>query len=32
MGCKIVEIMTDGLYAVFDRFEAFLKKRLMHKQ
>ena len=24
--------MADGLYAVFHRFEAFLKKRLTHKQ
>ena len=26
MGCKLLEIMADGLYAVFHRFEAFLKK------
>ena len=26
MGRKILEIMVDGLYAVFHRFEAFLKK------
>ena len=26
MGCKLLEIMADGLYAVFRRFEAFLKK------
>ena len=26
MGCKLLEIMGDGLYAVFHRFEAFLKK------
>ena len=26
MGCKLFEIMADGLYAVFHRFEAFLKK------
>ena len=26
MGCKLFEIMEDGLYAVFHRFEAFLKK------
>ena len=26
MGCKLLEIMVDGLYAVFHRFEAFLKK------
>ena len=26
-----VQIMADGLYAVFHRFEAFLKKRLTHK-
>ena len=26
MGCKFLEIMADGLYAVFHRFEAFLKK------
>ena len=32
MGCKLLEIMADGLYVVFHRFEAFLKKRLMHKQ
>ena len=32
MGCKLLEIMADGLYAVFHRFEAFLKKRLTHKQ
>ena len=23
MGCKLLEIMADGLYAVFHRFEAF---------
>ena len=28
MCCKLLEIMADGLYAVFHRFEAFLKKRL----
>ena len=32
MGCKLLEIMADGLYAVFHRIEAFLKKRLMNKQ
>ena len=32
MGCKLLEIMADGLYSVFHRFEAFLKKRLTHKQ
>ena len=26
MGCKLLEIMADGFYAVFHRFEAFLKK------
>ena len=26
MGCKLLEIMADGLYAVLYRFEAFLKK------
>ena len=26
MGCKLLEIMADGLYAIFHRFEAFLKK------
>ena len=26
MGCKLLEIMADGLYAVSHRFEAFLKK------
>ena len=26
MGCKLLEIMADGLHAVFHRFEAFLKK------
>ena len=26
MGCKLLEIVADGLYAVFHRFEAFLKK------
>ena len=26
MGCKLLEIMTYGLYDVFHRFEAFLKK------
>ena len=26
MGCKLLEIMADGLYAVFHRFEAFLKE------
>ena len=25
-GCKLLEIMADGMYAVFHRFEAFLKK------
>src|SRR3954469_21359629 len=32
MGCKLLEIMADGTYAVFHQFEAFLKKRLTHKQ
>ena len=32
MGYKLLEIMADGMYAVFHRFEAFLKKRLTHKQ
>ena len=31
-GCKLSEIMADGMYVVFHRFEAFLKKRLTHKQ
>ena len=31
MGCKLLEIMADGLYSVFHRFEAFLKKGLTHK-
>ena len=26
MGRKLLEIMADGMYAVFHRFEAFLKK------
>ena len=26
MGCKLLEIMADGLYVVSHRFEAFLKK------
>ena len=26
MGCKLLEIMEDGLYAIFHKFEAFLKK------
>ncbi len=26
MGCKLLEIMADGLYAIFHIFEAFLKK------
>ena len=26
MGCKLLEIMADGMYAVFHIFEAFLKK------
>ena len=26
MGCKLLEIMADGMYVVFHRFEAFLKK------
>ena len=25
MGYKLLQIMTDGLYAVFHRFDAFLK-------
>src|SRR3954470_9963630 len=28
MGCKLLEIMADGLYAVFHRFEAFIKKKV----
>ena len=28
MGCKLLEIMADGLCAVFLRFEAFLKKKV----
>ena len=28
MGCKLLEIMADGLYAVFHRFEAFLKEKV----
>ena len=28
MGCKLLEIMADGLYAVFHRFEAFLEKKV----
>ena len=28
MGCKLLEIMADGLYAVFHRFEAFLNKKV----
>ena len=28
MGCKLLEIMTDGLYTVFHRFEAFLNKKV----
>ena len=27
----VLEIIADGLYAVFHRFEAFLKIRLTHK-
>ena len=26
MGCKLLEIMANGLYVVFHRFVAFLKK------
>ena len=26
MGCKLLEIMADEMYAVFHRFEALLKK------
>ena len=26
MGCKLLEIMADGLYAIFHRCEAFLKR------
>ena len=26
MGCKLLDITADGLYVVFHRFEAFLKK------
>ena len=32
MGCKLLEIMADGMYVVFHRIKAFLKKRLTHKQ
>ena len=28
MGCKLLEIMADGLYVVFHRFEAFLKNKV----
>ena len=28
MGCKLLEIMANGMYDVFHRFEAFLKKGL----
>ena len=28
MGCKLLEIMADGMYAVFHRLEAFLKKKV----
>ena len=28
MCCKLLEIMVDGMYAVFHRFEAFLKKKV----
>ena len=28
MGCKLLEIMADGMYAVSHRFEAFLKKKV----
>ena len=28
MGCKLLEIMADGLYAVFHRFELFLKEKV----
>ena len=28
MGCKLLEIMEDGLYAVSHRFEAFLKQKV----
>ena len=28
MGCKLLEIMADGLYDVFHRFEAFVKKKV----
>ena len=28
MGCKLLEIMADGLYAIFHRFEAFVKKKV----
>ena len=27
MGCKLLEIMADGLYTVFHRFEAFRRKK-----
>ena len=32
MGYKLLEIMADGLYIIFHRFEAFIKKRLTHTQ
>ena len=28
MGCKLLEIMADGLYDVFHRFEASLKNKV----
>ena len=28
MGCKLLEIMADVLYAIFRRFEAVLKKKV----
>ena len=28
MGCKLLEIMADGMYDVFHRFEAFLQKKV----
>ena len=28
MGCKLLEIMADGMYVVFHRFEAFLKRKV----
>ena len=28
MGCKLLEIMVDGMYDVFHRFEAFLRNKV----